>query len=175
MFYKNLPIESSGWILPLDIDKILSDFNLKYSHDWIHLNTVDVLSTAGKLWFLKRNIHLEPTCSLFVAQPNTYSPIHVDHKINDSAFNFILKGYGEMQWIKMDADEYDTDIVIPSGATVHYTRFKNIRGMSALALWTGHAGLVKTNVPHRVVTMDSLRVCLSIRSRHLFDDLSKLF
>lgn len=164
MFYKNFPKESSEWILPLDIDKIMSSFDFKSPHDWIHLNTKDVLSVKGRLWFLEREIYLSSICSLFIAYPNELCPIHIDHKINDAAFNFVLRGSGEMQWLDLgDAEEYTTDLVIPSGASIKFTKFNNVNEVSVLDSWQGDQGMVRVSDPHRIVTSDSLRVCLSLR------------
>jgi hypothetical protein len=179
MFYKNLPEESSEWLLPLDIDKIISSFDFKGCHDWIHLNTKDVLSVKGWTWFLNRKIYPSAICSLFLAYPNKLCPIHIDHKINDVAFNFVLRGYGEMQWLDVQADEYTADIVIPSGASAKYTRFDNVKEISILESWQGDRGMVRIGTPHRIVTSDSPRVCLSFRqaggSFKRFDELITAF
>lgn len=174
MYYKNLPAECIKWIQPLDLNTILTEANFKEKHDWTHLNIDDVLTLEGKSWFLERNIPLERRCTLFQIQANHEGTIHTDHPIADAAFNFVLKGTGEMQWIKIDADAY-TEYKSVKGIELNYQVYKNIRGISALALWTGHAGLVKTNVPHRIVTMNSSRICLSLRTPKTFNELSKLF
>ena len=162
MFYKNLPEESSEWILPLDIDKIISSFDFKGCHDWVHLNTKDVLSDKGCAWFLSRKIYLSTTCVFFLAYPNKSCPIHIDNKINDVAFNFVLKGHGEMQWLDIEADAYNA-ISSPGGRTANYTRFDNVKEISILDSWQGDQGMVRIGTPHRMVTSSSLRVCLSFR------------
>jgi hypothetical protein len=192
MFYKNLPDESSEWILPLNVDTIISSFNFKGSHDWIHLNTIDVLSISGWNWFFKRNIHLSRRCAFFLAHPNIEGPIHIDHEFNDVAFNFVLRGHGEMQWLNIEADKYIANpvpvilpscssslTVVPSSTTAHYTRFNNIKEISMLDSWRGDRGMVRIGTPHRVVTTDCQRICLSLRQStdrfKRFDELSNVF
>jgi hypothetical protein len=180
MFYKNFPEESSEWILPLDIDKIMSSFDLKSPHDWIHLNTKDVLSDKGQMWFLEKGIHLSSICLFFIAYPNDQGPIHIDHKINDAGFNFVLSGSGSMQWLDVgNAEEYPTDLVLQSGASMKFTGFSDVRKLSILDSWQGDRGMVRVGTPHRIVTFKSRRICLSLRqasgASKSFDELITAF
>ena len=162
------------------VNIIISCFDFKINHTWIHLNTIDVLSIDGWSWFLKRKIYLSRICSFFLAQPNIEGPIHIDHKTNDVAFNFVLRGHGEMQWLDIKADEYISNTVTPGGPAVHqYIRFENIKEMSMIDSWRGSRGMVRIGTPHRIVTADCPRVCLSFRQTNnrfkRFDELSNVF
>ncbi len=174
--YINLPNEIRNFLKEfnyIDLTKNLSN------HDWKYIPLDIALTEEGKQWFFDKKIPLQNYALIFKIPKNFEGPIHTDTHVSaktNCAFNFVLSGHGEMQWLtNLKATEYTYKF---KGA--NYNRYKDIESFDILDVWTGDVGLVRINVPHRVVTTDTDRYCLSIRlekdsSPNTFDELSKLF
>ena len=137
-----------------------------------------VLTNEAKQWFNDKKIALYDDAVLFKLPKNYNGPSHVDKMDpSDCAFNFVVSGYGQMQWVtNLKAVEWDQ---CKDNGT-YYSRFLDIKSFDISEVWTGDAGLVKINIPHRIVTTDSERICLSVRIKkyvlpNTFDEIVKLF
>jgi hypothetical protein len=176
--YKDLPDEVASAFLQ-DID--LSPVSYRSGFQWVFVNTNDCLTSTGKQWFKDRNIIVYEQAMLFKAESNSEHPLHTDGEFLDAAFNFVLNKQGELQW----AADIESDIVIAKNVVNQFTftRYQNVKKMTVIDKWSGHAGLVRIGQPHRVVTYSEPRFCLSIRpvpfdsvgSEFKFDELVNLF
>jgi hypothetical protein len=174
--YLNLPNKMENFLKKFNYINLTKDIS---NHNWKYIPVDFALTNKGKQWFVDKKIPLRKYASVFKIPKNFEGPIHTDmhqSEKTDCAFNFVLSGHGEMQWVKnLKATEYTFNF---NGAD--YNRYKDIESFDISDVWTGNVGLVRINVPHRVVTTDTDRYCLSIRlekdsSLNTFDELSKLF
>lgn len=144
-----------------DIDKLIDN---KSEHDWMYFPTTYFVNDEGFNWFRSRNLQILKVCLLFNSPKliDTYANIHIDTMNNDNlnnyAINYVLLGSGEMQWVKIDG----TPEIREMNSSYFYG-YKNTQSVEILDKWSGSIGLVKINIPHRVVTTDSRRICLSLR------------
>jgi len=166
-YYIDLP--KSLWELltiPDDIQLLLGKkFNSWSDHEFNLFDISKFVSVDGIKWFADRNIILKKHIVLFRMSPNHSGPIHTDPDAN-FAINFIVSGHGEMQWL---------DVTGPADITYHTTEYgklqkvkmwkrKKIIKSTVTEKWTGDTALVRTNVPHCVVTTDVPRLCISLRA-----------
>lgn len=165
-----LPNELWSYIKPVDYPRMLPDDE---GHNWCVVNLTEFVTTEGIKWFLQRGLVLRSAAYLFRISPNYEGPIHCDAA--NYAINFVLGGHGTMEWISdIDATTYVANV-----HGLSYERYKDIKKFSVSDTWTGTAGVVRVNVPHRVTTSDTFRYCLSLRtiervSPKTFDDVVKL-
>lgn len=165
-----LPNEVWSFIKPVDYTRILS---VDEGHDFTTVDLSDFMTNEGIIWFAKRELVLRPKAFLFKISPNYEGPIHTD--IVEYAINYVLGGHGVMQWISdLEATKYTVN-----HAGVTYERFNNIKKFSVSDTWSGTSSIVRINTPHRIVTTETDRYCLSIRtvsgaSPKTFDDAVKL-
>ncbi len=172
MNYINLPVDIESAIKKVDIDSIIPP---KQGHKITRVNTQDFLTNDTLKWFYSRKFFLKPTGFLFRMSENDAGPIHVDSE-DEYAFNFILRGLGEMQWVSNIVSE-STKVYNVSNAA--YLAYEDVKSFDIIDSWTGNVGLVKVNTPHRIVTGDSVRFCFSVRvynniHRKTFDEAYKL-
>ena len=138
------------------------------THDWVLVNTRDWLNEKALSWFKSKNILIKPKSCLFVAPPTFDGTIHSDAP-DCAAFNFVIEGHGKMEWIsgivgnKIERQHNGSDYIIykPDKFDVSET-------------WTGSVGLVNIEIPHRIVSSDNYRYCLSVRTYHKFNELVKM-
>jgi hypothetical protein len=175
--YKPLPEFINKFIIkpenPFDLVKDIK------GHNWTTYNTKNFITEEGQDWFEKNKIVLIDTSQYFICNENTTGPVHLDNPCT-VAFNFVFEGTGNMQWITvLDGDiSYHTNIV-QSGEKFIYKKFANLRSINIDESWDGTSALVRVNVPHRVVTKDGHRICLSIRPdirkcRLTFDEMCQI-
>jgi len=168
MNYINLDLEFSDFIKPcLNLKEI--KFPKFIAHDWIWVNTVDWITEFGIEWFKNKNIPIKSRAFLFVATPNCPGITHIDLP-ERAAFNFIIQGNGSMQWLSNLSDP--TSVRVHNGST--YPVYGNTKSCIIDDEWTGRIGLVKVDTPHRVVTTDSYRYCLSLRTTYSFEEVAKI-
>ena len=166
----DLPKELWSYIKTVDYSKMLPDDE---GHHWNIFNISDFVTTEGIKWFAQHDLILRPTAFLFRMSPNYEGPIHCD--VVDYAINFVLAGHGTMEWISdLEATTYISDV-----HGVSYERYADIKKYNISDTWTGSAGIVRVNIPHRITTSDTFRYCLSLRtvekmSPKTFDDAVKL-
>ena len=174
--YVNLPNEIRNFLKEFDYIDLTKDIS---NHSWKFIPTYSVLSKEGKQWFVDKKIPLKKYASVFKIPKNFEGPIHADMDQStktNCALNFVLSGHGEMQWVtNLKATKYTFNYT--SG---DYHRYKDIESFDILDVWTGNNGLVRINVPHRVITTDTDRYCLSLRLENdsllnTFDELSNIF
>ena len=174
--YLNLPNEMKNFLKEFDYIDLTKNI---FDHGWKFMPMDSVLTNEGKQWFVDKKIVLRKNAIIFKIPKNVTGPIHVDStqpEENDCAFNFVLSGHGKMQWIT-NLEATEITFKYNSG---YYKLYENIVKFEILDVWEGNIGLVRINVPHRVVTTDSDRYCISIRlekgsSPNTFNELSKLF
>ena len=173
--YVNLPNEMKNFIKEFNYVNLTKDM---INHNWKYIPFDTVITTEGKQWFREKKIPVEKYVLLFKIPKNFEGPIHTDMlplKKSNCAFNFVLSGNGKMQWItNLEATEYIENV----NSSV-YRRYTNIKQFDILDTWTGDVGLVRINVPHRVVTTNADRYCISIRlvndiSPNTFDEIKEV-
>ncbi len=148
-------------------------------HAFTYIPVDLALTQEGKQWFIDNNITLKKNAVVFTIPKNCEGGIHADmtkFEKPDCAFNFVLSGYGEMQWIT-NLEATECVLNFNNASIVRYT---DVIKFDISDVWTGNVSLVRINVPHRIVTTDSDRYCLSLRlekdsSLNSFDELIKLF
>jgi len=172
--------------LPEELRKCIKQIDYKSlapkesGHRWNYILLNDVLTLEGIQWFLSRKIFLRGDVHLFRLPKNSEGAIHIDgvesnEKVVDYAFNFVIEGHGEMQWIDNivgTEDIYDLEYS-------NYVAYSNVESYNVIDTWSGDMALVRINVPHRVVTTDTDRYCISLRTLpHMhpttFDEVVKL-
>jgi len=159
--YKPLPEFINNFIIkPADPFALVKDIK---GHNWTTYYTRRFLNEEGWNWFKQNQIVLLPTSQYFICNENTTGPVHLDDPVS-CAFNFVFEGQGEMQWVDvLDGDvSYHTNIV-KSGEKFVYKKYTAIRSINIQDSWSGQSALVRVNIPHRVVTGNKYRICLSIR------------
>jgi len=176
MNYINLPSYVRDFLITHDnLSELVPVVN---GHSGLFYPTTKFITSAGFDWFNQHGIELRPNCLLFRARCNTEGPAHIDGTSLDlesqpiphvCAFNFVLEGHGEMQWVEVD--EYTTNGDFKHNVPGTTTRaavqiVKQVPGskITVLDTWTGDTGFVRIETFHRIVTTDVDRVCLSVRA-----------
>ena len=164
--YLNLSETLFKFIKPIELE----DIEFTTRHDWVYKRTTDVMTTEGIDWFKQRGIKFYPTSNLFKIAKNCEGPIHDDGI--DFAINFIIKGYGTMEWV----NDLDATRLITRFHNLDYIVYKDVKSFNVCDTWKGKLALVRVKSPHRIVTTDVDRYCLSIRSESpkTFDEAYKL-
>ena len=163
--------KSNDWSKFFDPNRIMP-------HEWVNVPVGEVFTDEGLKYFENLNVTLRPTTRLFRLTENFVSPIHVDSDYYDSAFNFVLNGTHEMQWVTMNGGVESEGTYTQSNYTQgSYKRFDTFDSFTVDESWTGKCALVRINVPHRVIGGPELRYCVSVRptENHFFNDLVSLF
>ena len=155
MNYFDLPNHLLYFIKPINYVDLLKN---KAGHDWNTIPTNRFLTTDGILWFLKRSLFLKSTALIFKADKNAEHTIHIDPV--PFAFNFVLSGDGEMQWLTNVVGEK----IVNEHNGAKYRKYVNIHSYKVSDVWSGKLGLVRTDTVHRIVTKDTDRYCVSIRT-----------
>jgi hypothetical protein len=146
--------DHSSYLIPNILDFIESNrkrwTSLTY-HNKFQVRKADILTPAGLEFFKDYR-----TADIFRVPPHHTSGIHVDRSF--TAFNFIIKGAGIMQWFNID--DLETKHISEYGTQV----YSLLPGKSPIAE-TGHNTLiVDTRAPHRIVnSLDQERLCVSLR------------
>jgi hypothetical protein len=176
MNYINLPKYVRDFVIKHDnLSELVPIIN---GHSGVFYPTTKFITTEGVEWFNNHGIQLRPNCLLFRARCNTTGIAHIDGTKLDldsqliphlCAFNFVLEGHGEMQWVEVDKyisdGEFKTQV--PSTqviASVPIVTQEPGSEITVLDTWTGDTGFVRIETFHRVVTSDVDRVCLSVRA-----------
>lgn len=158
IYYKDLPYTVSDFVHNHDVTSIVN--SMPYGHAWRWVDTAFFLTDFAKNWFHERGIILKVGAALFKADPHVVNGIHSDSQVNDIGFNFIMSGYGEMQWV----DPIGADEVYVDDKGTNYPTYVNASEIKILDVWTGTAALVNIKIPHRISTLSNVpRVCLSLR------------
>jgi hypothetical protein len=159
-YYKPLPEFINNFIIkPKDPFSLVNGIT---GHGWTTYNTEQFITKQGQEWFEKNQITLTPTSQYFICNANTAGSIHTDQPFI-WALNFIFEGHGEMQWVDVDGDYIFNKHTVPSGETFVYQKYTTIRNISINESWKGNSALVRVGIPHRIVTTDSRRICISLR------------
>ena len=166
MYYINLPEYVKNFTKVIPHKDLLKHVN---GHDWCQILTKEFLTDDGIDWFLTKGIKLKSTALLFKIPGNFEGPIHSEnHAKNNFAFNFVIEGKGQMQWI-----ENIQATTKPSTANnTNYTVYTDINSFEIADVWEGDIGLVRIDIPHRVVSYLE-RYCVSIRT--VYDSAPKIF
>lgn len=130
-------------------------------HTWSRYPVEDYITEQGIKWFSERNLRLYDVCNIFNAYQFSETSVHIDTIAkfqNDFALNFVLFGEGNMQWVDVDGDRNYYKL----NSSVFYG-YTNIKYVEVLAEWSGKMALVRVNIPHRIVTKNLRRICLSLR------------
>ena len=122
-------------------------------HSVFRMSKKELLTELG----LSRFEQYHNIIDLFRMPPNHIGPIHIDNSYY--AFNFIIKGTGVMQWFDINSLEY---------------KYKSTYGVELFTLKSNDTCIVEetdcnllwanTTKPHRIVTGNEERICLSIRA-----------
>ena len=166
MNYINLPRYVREFLIKHDnLSELIPVAN---GHTGLFYPTATFITTEGFDWFSNRGIQLRPNCLLFRARCHTEGLAHIDGTSLDlesqpgphlCAFNFVLEGRGEMQWVEVG--EYTTD-----GDFKNKKIVTQVPGSTTTVLdtWTGDTAFVRIETFHRIVTTDVDRVCLTVRA-----------
>jgi hypothetical protein len=159
MNYKDLPRHLLKFFKPLDL-KTLSKNIITTGHSWRNIHLNDVIDSEGLLWFRERNIFLRETVFLFKATKNIQGPFHIDNGHSEFAINLVISGHGKMQW----ADNIVGNRIDSILNNSKYVKYENVTDFKLTDTWEGDFGIVRILTPHRIVTSDEDRYCISIRS-----------
>jgi hypothetical protein len=156
--------------------KELFDPKFITDHEWVNYPIVNIFTPDGLKFFSDRNIKLRETTRIFRLRAGIESLIHIDSDYYDAAFNFVLEGQGEMQWVTMDGVESTGSYTQSNTDSGSYRRFVEFTNLAINERWSGKCALVRINSPHRVVGGTVDRYCISVRPTmdHFFDDLVSL-
>jgi hypothetical protein len=155
MNYKDLPKELRQFTKSIDYETLLKD---KSRHDWCNIPINDFLTNDGLSWFSARSIFIQPTALVFKIIKNHEGIIHLDNE--QFAFNFVLSGHGKMQWV----DNIIGNEILANHNGAKYGKYTDVTACRIIDTWSGDLGIVRINIPHRVVTTDEERYCVSIRT-----------
>jgi hypothetical protein len=170
-YYKSLPEFINNFIIkPEDPVSLVKGIT---GHAWTTYDTNQFLTKQGQDWFKRHQIILTPTTQYFICDANTAGAVHTDQPIT-WALNFIFEGHGEMQWVDIDADYIFKRQTVPSGETFVYKKYTTVRNISINESWSGTSALVRVDVPHRIVTNNTHRICLSLRPKYKFQTFDKI-
>ena len=184
MNYVNLPRYIRDFLIPHDnLSELVPVVD---GHKGISCPLTKFVSAEGIGWFKQQGIRLKSSIILFRARCNTEGPAHIDSPYIDNtsrpglhlyAFNFVLEGRGEMQWVEVaehTLKPFVRPVVDLAGTVLDvYTGIPIVKQVSGskitvLDTWTGDTGFVNIETFHRIVTTDVDRVCLSVRAYFLF-------
>ncbi len=153
--YYDLPCKLHSYIKEVDYKKIIGSQN---GHNLRPVELQKFITQEGIDWFFKRKLYVRRAL-LFSCSSNFVGGIHIDANIsNEYGINFVLEGDGEMQWAAYSEQNLIDKKAIPPSA------YKNEKNFNIIDNWSGTTGLVRINIPHRVVTKNSTRYCLSLRT-----------
>jgi hypothetical protein len=157
-YYINLPNQSFPYLKP--------NLNVEYLHDvqihnWVELETNDYITDEALIWFTINGFDIKSKIYLFCANNNIIGPIHSD--LTNYAFNFVLSGYGTMQWINPYNKPYITEKVYSNRITKYLTYVPHKNDV-ILDTWNGTQGMVQVFTPHRIITESKKRYTLSLRT-----------
>lgn len=132
-------------------------------HGWVYYAVEDFINERGINWFESRGFDLRGELSLFRIPANFRGDIHSDlnSKVKNLryAINIVLSGTGEMQWV---SNIQGTKTIFRQEG-VSYLGYKDVVDFDVIDTWRGEVGLVRIDPPHRVITWDQERYCLSLR------------
>jgi hypothetical protein len=171
--YIDLPRELKQYqIIPSNLDELIPKRSTHYWNTW---DLSMFFTKEGLNWFSDRGIVLQSFGNLFRAPANFEAPIHTDVP-SEFALNFVLEGYGEMQWVEAEGEKESKVFVTENGGVYPYTRYKSISKVDVLDKWTGDMALVRTTNFHRIKTMEVDRICLSVRptTYYSFEEAARL-
>jgi len=142
------------------------------THGFLLEPTASFLTDKAIDWFNKSDFKIKDYIYLFAAGSNKTTHIHCD--ICYYSFNFILSGYGKMEWLQPYNEPYidskqvaqgfyepGTDTFAPVRRYLRYVQHKND---IILDSWTGTNGFVNIKTPHRIVTGNERRYTVSLRT-----------
>jgi hypothetical protein len=157
-YYINLPNQSFSYLKP--------NVNIEYLHDiqvhnWVELETTDYITDEAIRWLITMGFDIKTKIYLFCANHNIIGPIHSD--LSNYAFNFVVSGYGTMEWVKPYNKPY-TDEKVYSNRVSKYLRYVSHENDVLLDIWNGTQGMVQVFTPHRIVTHNEKRYTLSLRT-----------
>ena len=158
-YYYNLPDRFSSFFkTPNDIQRYLPK---KTGHHWGMHSLLDFMNPLGIEWFSDHKIYLKSFVLLFNCTENYAGPVHLDGA--SYAVNHVLSGRGTMQWFGDEKKKEVTKYKLTTGESYTFPTYTDDENMELLDSWTGTNGVLKVNVPHRLVTTDSSRSCVSFR------------
>lgn len=152
----------------------LFDPNTPHLHEWINTPIIDIFTDEGLKFFSDRNIKLRDTTRVFRLTPNFACAVHTDSDYHDAAFNFIVQGTSEMQWVSLEGAIESTGSYTQSNSVPgSFTLFNEYSQLNIEHTWTGKCALVRIDIPHRVVGGPNIRYAVSVRPTqdHFFNDL----
>jgi len=142
---------------------------IKDTGNFISVPLKTFVTETGLAWFKEHDVFLHPTPFLFDMPPNITSVPHIDSNYDPTklvAINFVLRGYGEVQWVDVEGDkEYFIFPDSDTGSPSVYTTFKNIKNVTVTDVWTGGAAVIHIQDPHRIVTKEARRILLTMRPK----------
>lgn len=159
-FYFDLPDVFKSFLKNHDdIENQIPNFS---GHGWLFKPTNDFFNDQCFDYFKERNLELTNETKIFSCPPNCLGSIHSDAP-TEFAFNFIIKGHGEMQWLEVKEKGIIVHHQVVTGQKSQYRKFVDIDNIKILEVWKNNLGLVKVNNVHRIVTFDQRRICISLR------------
>ena len=163
-YYIDLPEKFREFlIIPSNLNEMIPIVQNRHELKQFPMSTF--ITLEGLQWFSDRNIVLKEKANLFRLGANSSGPIHSDTVVQ-FAFNFVLSGFGEMQWVTADGETEQYSLDTKSGNVVQFEKYKmhTVTNVKILERWTGEMALVNTLAYHCIKTTSSDRICLSIRT-----------
>jgi len=163
-YHRPLPSSFRDLLIRKDVDIVnIAEEHKLIKHRWVVVPTNDVVTDEGCEWFKKNNIPLSKYVAVFKLEKFYNGPIHVDAPPQKFGFNFVVCGQGEMQWVDFDGEPEETVWAINGWTSEKYHTFHNVTNVSVIESWSGTDGIVRVDVPHRVLGSDSDRYAVSVR------------
>lgn len=131
------------------------------THNWVETQTNNFFTDEAISWFNHIGFDIKHTLYLFCANSQVIGPIHSD--LTNYAFNFVVSGYGKMEWIKPHNKPY-TDEKVYGNRVSKYLRFEPHNEDMVIDSWVGTQALVQVFTPHRIVTSHEKRYTVSLRT-----------
>jgi hypothetical protein len=166
-YYKTLPLDTTGFVKPVDYVKLTSTIPAK-KHGWINIPLTSILSNKGLQFFRSNGIILNNIQQIFKCDSNMSSQIHIDDINTHFGFNILLDGHGEMQWVSdIDGDRVEESTTNISSSVKYpskWIKWDNVKSCKIDETWSGNSAIVRIDIPHRIVTSNSARYVLALRT-----------
>lgn len=134
-------------------------------HSWVILPTVDHMTSEGIEYFKSKGIIFSKNVTCWKCNTNTIGPTHIDG-IALIGVNFVMKGKGNMEWIHSSVPPVMVANKIATGQTILAPTFHDLDALTVTDTWNSNEGecaIVRVHTPHRIVTTNEDRYCLSFR------------
>ena len=178
-YSRTLPLDLRKIILKdnINVPELLIPYNLN-GHGWCEFDTNQIVSESGRFWFNHLGVDLSPKVALFKLDKFYTGPIHIDAVPQKFGFNFVMEGTGDMQWVNIEERSYEYTSKTEKCTSTPFKRFNNTAPFTVIETWLGTDGLIRVDIPHRVIGGSEDRYTISIRPsgkcNYTFDDMVQI-